>query len=128
MEVIKTLKPGASGTKKFVEHYGSSLVAVRYRRDDKNSRQLTTIELIVDERDPPVSGFSRNKVGSNHRLEYLAVRIEYDELDCRQAVKRAGGRWDKVQKVWWLKREDIVALRLLDRIVEGLEHPDLDIN
>ena len=49
MEVIKTLRPGDSGTKKLTEHYGDRLVCVRYRKDGKRQRRYTTIELIVDE-------------------------------------------------------------------------------
>ena len=127
MEVIKTLKPGQSGTKKLVEHYGSSLVAVRYRLDKENDRQLTTIELVIDERDPAHPGICRCGELHKQRLTHQAVKIEYDELDLRQAIKRAGGRWDARQKVWWLKQEDVVAMRLLDRVVEGLKCPDIDI-
>ena len=126
MEVIKTLRPGDSGTKKFVEHYGEQLVTVRYRRDTKHNRHLTTIELIVDERLPPIHGV-QTTANTRRRFELLAVRVGFNELDCRQAIMRVGGQWDKVQKVWWVKREELVAMRLLDRVVEGLEMPDLDI-
>lgn len=126
MEVIKTLRPGDSGTKKFVEHYGSKLVAVRYRRDLNRNQHLTTIELIVDEREPPIKGVAHSS-NTRRRFEMLAVRIGYDELECRQAIKRVGGSWDKKQKVWWVKREELVALRLLGRVVDGPEMPDLDI-
>lgn len=49
MEVIKTLRPGDSGTKKLTQRYGDRLICVRYRKDDQQKRRYTTIELIVDE-------------------------------------------------------------------------------
>ena len=125
-EVVKTLRPGVNGTKKFLQQYGESLVAVRYRRDRQRKRQLTTIELVIDERDPPDPRFCRNGELSRQRVQMVSVKLDFDELDLRQAVKRCEARWDREKKVWWLKREDAVALRLLDRVVTGLEAPDLD--
>lgn len=49
MDVIKTLRPGDSGTKKLTRRYGERLVCVRYRKDQNSNRRYTTIELIVDE-------------------------------------------------------------------------------
>jgi len=49
MEVVKTLRPGDSGTKKLTERFGDRLVCVRYRKDGDKKRRYTTIELIVDE-------------------------------------------------------------------------------
>ena len=125
-DVIKTLRPGANGTKKFLQHYGESLVAVRYRRDNQRKRQLTTIELVIDEREPPTAAICRNGELSRQRLELQSIKLDYDEIELRQAVKRCGARWDAKQKVWWLKREDIVALRLNDRVVTGLAYPEID--
>lgn len=34
MEVIKTLIAGSAGTKRYQKEYGTSLVCVRYRRDE----------------------------------------------------------------------------------------------
>jgi hypothetical protein len=49
MDVIKTLRPGDSGTKKLTKRYGEKLICVRYRKDQATQRRFTTIELIVDE-------------------------------------------------------------------------------
>ncbi len=125
-EVVKTLRPGANGTKKFLQHYGESLVAVRYRRDNVRKRQLTTIELVIDDRDPPRPGIDRNRELGKQRQQLVSIKLDFDEIDLRSAVKRCGARWDREKKVWWLRREDVVALRLLDRVVAGFEKPDID--
>lgn len=49
MDVIKTLKPGDSGTKRLSARYGDRLVCVRYRKDEDQNRRYTTVELIVGE-------------------------------------------------------------------------------
>lgn len=50
MEVEKTFRPGANGTKRYVERYGSRLVCVRHRLDRDLGLRHTTVELIVDTR------------------------------------------------------------------------------
>ncbi len=47
--VLKTLKPGQAGTKRFVKRFGGRLVAVRYRGNPKRRVRSTTIEIVVDE-------------------------------------------------------------------------------
>ncbi len=37
MEVIRTIKPGMPGTRRFQQHWGENLIAVRYRRDANSS-------------------------------------------------------------------------------------------
>lgn len=48
--VLKTLKPGQPGTKRWQEFYGGRLVTVRYRGDAKRRVRLTTVELVVEEK------------------------------------------------------------------------------
>ncbi len=52
-----------------------------------------------------------------HPNTRLSLRVGYDEVDVRNTVKAAGGKWDARQKVWKLAYEHIVALKLTDRIV-----------
>ncbi len=41
-------RPGAKGTRKFVEHYGDRLICVRYRHDPAQGRRDKTAEPIVE--------------------------------------------------------------------------------
>lgn len=49
MRTRLTLAPGANGTKKLMERYGTRLVCVRYRYDDERRRRIKTVELIEEE-------------------------------------------------------------------------------
>ena len=51
MEVTKTLRPGDRGTARLLREYGERLVCVRYRFDRERKKNLTTVEIVVDERD-----------------------------------------------------------------------------
>lgn len=47
---VRTLQPGANGTKKLRAEYGAKLVAVRYHVDHKRKVRYKTIELIVSQK------------------------------------------------------------------------------
>ena len=49
MEVVKTLAPGARGTRRYQNKYAERPVCVRYRKVPVHQQRLTTVELIVDE-------------------------------------------------------------------------------
>jgi hypothetical protein len=49
MRVLKTLKPGAPGTRKWVRKFGKRLICVRYRGDARRRVRLTTVEVVVEE-------------------------------------------------------------------------------
>jgi hypothetical protein len=42
------MRPGAPGTKRFVQRYGEKLVSVRYVYDAERRKRYTTVELIVE--------------------------------------------------------------------------------
>jgi hypothetical protein len=106
-----TLAPGANGTKKLVERYGRRLVCVRYRYDEERRTRVKTVELIEEESPWAPSG-----------ALYL-VKIPYDDLQLRTAVKSAGARWNRDRKAWLVPPATVRALRLEDRIIGWLE-PD----
>ena len=119
MNVTRTMTAGAKGTQRYLEEWGHKLVAVRYRKDTRQQRMLTTIEIIVDERplhDRPVNqqGFlaRRNK-------EVVALQIDFEETELRQKIKQAGAKWSPVGKLWLLPYERVIALAMGDRIVEN---------
>ena len=59
MTVMRTIKPGHNGSKKLKAIFGRSLVAVRYRYDDKREMRYKTIEVIIDK--GPIRKWKRRK-------------------------------------------------------------------
>ncbi len=47
----------------------------------------------------------------------MGLRVAWQELELRQRVKAAGGRWEAERRVWELSREAALGLGLEDRIV-----------
>ena len=48
----------------------------------------------------------------------VAVRVGFAEVELRQRVKQAGGKWNPSRKTWDLRYAHVVALKLEARIVE----------
>jgi hypothetical protein len=46
------------------------------------------------------------------------VRISFAEVELRDQVKQVGGKWNRRRKVWELRYDHVVALKLEARIVE----------
>ena len=42
----------------------------------------------------------------------------FAEVEIREQVKQAGGKWNRSRKVWELRYAQVVALKLEPRIVE----------
>jgi hypothetical protein len=104
-----TLVPGANGTKKLVERYGTRLVCVRYRYDAERRKRIKTVELIEDESPwMPAAAI------------YL-VKIGYEESSLREKIKEAGGRWSGEKKVWLMTGVAVRRLQLEDRVVAWLD-------
>jgi hypothetical protein len=104
--VRKKLAPGSPGTRRLQARYGAALVCVRYREvetADGRSRRLTTVELVVDEREITPTE--------------IWLRIDYNETRLRQAVKQAGGIWDSKRRLWRIPENVAKKLGLADRIV-----------
>lgn len=107
-----TLRPGENGTKKLQAKYGPRLLAVRYRYDPVGQRRLKTVEL--EEELPWSAPRARNAPAADTPVH---IRIAFDELELRQAVKAAGARWDKDRKLWLLPHRLVAGLDLDARIV-----------
>lgn len=115
MDVKATIKPGESGSKKYLRQYGDRLVCVRHRIDKTRGKRLTTVELIVEEQDH----FSE----SGHSYCALKpLRIGFSENELRETMKQAGAFWDGKRKVWLLQHGKILELGLEDRIVNEIEY------
>lgn len=111
MKAQRTIKPGAPGTKKWVDKYGDTLVCVRYKYDEEKRRRLTTIEVIVDEK---CWAADERRIPKNRMMN---LRVDYGEINIARLVKAAGGKWNKTAKVWELPYKDVLALGLSKRIV-----------
>ena len=48
----------------------------------------------------------------------VALRVGWREVELRQRVKAAGGKWDPAARVWRLRRDRAEELGLEDRIVD----------
>ena len=71
------------------------------------------MELIVEERDghphPPQRAAERG----------VQRRVALPEVGVRQQIKGVGGRWNPQRRVWELRYERVVALGLVERIVDS---------
>jgi hypothetical protein len=112
MRTLLHLKPGQKGTKQLLAQYGDRLVCVRYRYDVQQKKRFKTVEFIVAERawDPPAPRFAADAI--------VGVRVGFAEVEVRDQVKQAGGKWNQSRKVWELRYAQVVALKLERRIVE----------
>ena len=112
MRTLLHLKPGQKGTKQLLTQYGDRLVCVRYRYDAQRKKRFKTVELIVAERtweQPPPRFAADTRVG---------LRVGFAEVEMRDQVKQAGGKWNRGRKVWELRYDQVVALKLAAPIVE----------
>lgn len=122
MEVTRTIKAGEKGSLRFLKQWGDQLVAVRYRKDHRQQRMLTTIEVIVDER--PLYNQPVNQAAflAHREKQPVAVCIEFDELELRGKVKQQGARWSRAGRLWVMTYGKAVELGLGIRIVkDGIE-------
>ena len=54
---------------------------------------------------------------SESDTDQLAVKIDYEEKDLQNQVKKAGGKWDKEKKAWILPPSQVEILGLRDRVI-----------
>jgi hypothetical protein len=118
MEVVKTLKPGKNGTKRLVDIYGDSLVAVRYRHDREKQLSYTTVELIIEHKPIPTPALNTTASRLHQERQLVAVRIRIAETGLQNLARKAGGKWDKEKQVWLLRYGDAMRLGLKERIVK----------
>lgn len=82
---------------------------MRYRRSPNDNKTYTAVELIVDER-----GYAGNL------KQWVAVPIDFCELELRPQAKQLGARWSKKRKVRVLQYKDAIELGIIHR-----QRPDL---
>lgn len=126
MEVIRTIKPGMPGSRRFQKHWGENLVAVRYRRGA--NKLYTTIEIVVDERDQSHPEISLNAVHSFKRRQLVAIPIAFEEHQLRAAAKRSRAMWSAMKKAWVMPYDTAVALGVHNRVIDGLAEKCTDVD
>ncbi|NOT61787.1 MAG: hypothetical protein HOP19_16355 [Acidobacteria bacterium] len=104
--MIRKLKPGQSGTKKFLSQYGERLVCVRYRYDALAGKRVKTVEIIVEENDwlPPAQRYLPD--------EMVWLRTGFVDQPTEKRIRAAGGKWDSKRCVWNIRYEAAVTLGL----------------
>jgi hypothetical protein len=106
----KKLKPGQPGTKRLLAQYGERLVCVRYRYDPCRQRRFKTVELVVEEE----AWSEPRRIISPH--EVVGVQVGLSEVALQRSIKQAGGRWNPARRLWELRYEQAIALKLESRI------------
>lgn len=114
MKITKKIESGQPGTKKWVRKYGKKLICVRYRDDNCNHLRLKTVEIIVESK--PLN-LNKENIPAN---KILPIRIGYLEKNLRVLIKKAGEKWNSLQKVWELPYQEICSLGLEKRIVRNM--------
>jgi hypothetical protein len=117
MDVVKTLRPGDSGTKKLTQRFGDRLVCVRYRKDENKKRRYTTIELIVDE--GPIDQNKLYRLDPEERALCVGVYVAKGDHDARRTVMLAGGKYDEKADLWRISLGKVVKFGLIERIRQG---------
>ena len=85
MKTRLVLRPGQKGTRKLLNRYGSRLLFVRYRYDEKKRKRYKTAELIVDEVDWLPGG------PDTHHEDIVHIKLFWAEFELRNKVKKTGG-------------------------------------
>ena len=71
------------------------------------------------EPEPGSTGSVSSSGAGGFATRRVALRVGRRERDLQQRVKSAGGRWDPVRRVWFLRRDQAERLGLLPRVVGG---------
>jgi len=104
------LKPGQKGTKHLVEKYGKALLYVRYRYDEGRGVRLKTVEIVVEEK-------AWNPLLPLRDEDVVPMMVNFSEMDLREKMKDAGGRWNPEEKLWFVPYGPIRGTELEDRIM-----------
>lgn len=115
MKIKKTINRGQPGAHKWEKRYGSDLICVRYRYDELNGKKITSVELIVEEKNWRRRG---KKIPHN---KIIGVKVKYGEREIASIVKNAGGKWNRKEMVWELPYKEALSLGLEERIITGIK-------
>lgn len=106
LRVIKKLPVTARGALRLAAQFGSSLVCVRHRIDDRGAFRYTTVELLVSK--TPIQARQEKRVH---------VRIGAREWALQDVMRRVGAEWDPRRRLWLVPQRMANLLKLQARIV-----------
>jgi hypothetical protein len=108
MKSYSHLKPGQKGTRRLMEQYGTALLCVRYRYDEKRGVRLKTVEIVVEEKPLRSPRFKDGDV--------VPVLVAFDEMEFRDQLRKMHAKWDPQLKVWFVPFRLIRGTDLESRI------------
>ena len=109
----KTIYPGQAGSKKWMQKYGDDLLCIRYKYDAENREKIKTVELLAEKQEWRIE---KRKIPHNKTVR---LKVAYGEKNIGRLVRAAGGTWNREERVWELPYGEVLALDLVDRIVES---------
>jgi hypothetical protein len=109
--VRKTMRPGQSGTVRFVRDWGNRLVCVRYRFDASGGVRYTTVEIMTSEPRP----WRPPKRPTPDALVYL--KVDRNDWKAIRKLREARVWWDRERGLWRTRYDVADRLRLKSRIV-----------
>ncbi|MFQ5633634.1 MAG: hypothetical protein ACE5I1_33130 [bacterium] len=73
---------------------------------------LKTMELVIESQpwQPNPKRIPMNKI--------VNLQISIEEVELRNRVKKAGGKWNPEKQVWYLPYRDVLEVGLKERIVD----------
>ena len=110
MRARKTLRPGENGTKSLLDQYGDQLICVRYRYDEARRLRHKTVELIVESTpwNPQVEQIPPDSI--------VGLKVGLSEVNLQKQIRQAGGKWSRQLRLWEIRYDQAVALKLESRI------------
>ena len=110
MQVGRTLTSGQKGTQKFLDQYGDQLVCVCYRYDEERQLRRKTVELIVES----TPWIPRTELIPPDSI--VGLKVGLNEVNLQKQIRQAGGKWNRQLRLWQIRYDQAVALKLEARI------------
>lgn len=103
----KTIKPSQNSTNAMLAQSGEQLVCVYYRYDRARQLHLKTVELIVESTPwiHPADQIAPDAI--------VSIKVAFAEADLQRQVKQAGGKWNWERRLWDIRYDQVVALKLM---------------
>lgn len=110
MRARKKLKPGQNGTKNLLDQYGDQLICVRYRYDEERQLRHKTVELIVES----TPWIPRTELIPPDSI--VGLKVGLNEVNLQKQIRQAGGTWNRQLRLWQIRYDQAVGLKLEARI------------
>ncbi len=120
--VFRILRPGARGTRRYVNRYGFNFVcALKAPTFGALSLRSQAPQTLHHRRNYCRRSPSRAPQTRVHRFPHpnaqVLVRVAYQETGLRRRIKAAGAKWQARRKLWRLPCRKVVELGIEARVV-----------